>query len=81
MNPDDHSPEERADSLVRVMTNEPGGGWFVELGGLLPEPVRLCANLNPSLVQDDAKRIKAYLAALIQEERRRSRSLTVFHPE
>jgi hypothetical protein len=78
----ERSPEEWAEELVRVAAGEPGGPWTVELRGLLPEPVVLNRHPNPALVQEDAERIKAYLAALIREVRQDGHSsLKVFHPK
>ena len=81
MSGNESSPEEWAEALVKVTTQEPGGPWSVELGQLLPEPLLLCTHPNPALVEEDAKRVKAYLAALIREARQGSRSLKVFDPQ
>ncbi len=73
------SPEEWAEALVSVSSEQPGAPWSVEMGRLLPQPIRVCTHQNPTLVEDDANRIKAYLAALIREARRRKTTARVLH--
>jgi hypothetical protein len=52
------------DDLVKVDAKEPGGSWHITLGGEgLPEVV-LGPYENPATAQQDAAKIKAFLAAL-----------------
>jgi hypothetical protein len=60
------SAEELAESLVKVHAKE-DGLYFVELRGLLPEPVYVGPHRSPFVTQYEANRIKQYLAALIRE--------------
>ena len=80
MSDQERSPEEWANALVKVTTKESGGPWSVTLVELLPEPLLLGTHPNPAVVEDDARRVKAYLAALIREVQRGGPSLKVFTP-
>jgi len=66
------SPEKRAQALVVARSNVPGGPWFVELRELLPLTVCLGPYQNPSIAQEDAQRIREFIAAVIRETRRAS---------
>ncbi len=61
----DVAADARAESLVRVRTRRPGGPWFIELVGALPEPVRLGPYDNPAIARNEARQLRTYLAALL----------------
>jgi hypothetical protein len=64
------SPEERARALVIARSRVPGGPWFVELRELVQPAVCLGPYQNPALAEDDARKVRAFVAAVIQESRR-----------
>ena len=61
------TPEERAQALVTVGRKVPGGDWFVQLGELLEETVYVGPYLNKAVAEEDAVRIRRYLAAVLRE--------------
>jgi hypothetical protein len=75
------SAEERAERLVQVVTPRPGGMWSVQLCELLAEPVIVCEHPNPAVVRDEAKRVRAYVTALIREVAGRHSDLRVYRPD
>jgi hypothetical protein len=64
------SPEERAQALVIARSKVPGGPWFVELRELLQPAFCLGPYQNPSIAEDDARKVREFLAAVIREARR-----------
>jgi hypothetical protein len=70
------SPEERVHALVVARSKEPGGPWFVELRELLQPAVYLGPYQNPSIAQDDARRVREFLAAVMWEARRQAAETT-----
>jgi hypothetical protein len=64
------TPEELAETLVVVGPACAGGGWCIHLvppgGG---SPVYVAPHMNPSVVRDEAKRVRGFVAAVIQQAR------------
>jgi hypothetical protein len=63
------SPEARAGALVIARSKIPGGPWFVELRELVEPAICLGPYQNPSIAQEDAGKVRAFLAAVIRESR------------
>ncbi|MBV9122245.1 MAG: hypothetical protein JO112_02655 [Planctomycetes bacterium] len=61
------SPEQRAEALVGAGSKIPGGPWFVELKELVQPSIFLGPYENPSLAQEDARKLQHYLAEVIRE--------------
>jgi hypothetical protein len=61
--------EERAKALVEAGPKEAGGFWFVRLKELVSPEVLLGPYENPALAKEDAKRVRAFVAAVIREAR------------
>jgi hypothetical protein len=70
--------ELRAEELVQVVASQPGWIWKVQLSGLRTEPLTICEHVNPAVVRDQAKRVQAYLAALIREATGTSAGLRLY---
>jgi hypothetical protein len=52
--------------LVTVKMKVAGGPWFIELSRLLDEPIYLGPYENPATARADAKKLTAYLTALVE---------------
>ncbi len=63
------SPEERAQKLVELHSNWPGGAWYVRLVELADPPILIGPYDNPELARDEMKRLQQFVAALIRESR------------
>jgi hypothetical protein len=63
------TPQQRAESLVRVGPKQQGQPWFIELREMLPESIFIGPYQNPAVAEKEAKRIRQYLAALIRDVR------------
>jgi hypothetical protein len=61
------SPEEKAASLVGAFCKTPGEPWFVEAIGTNCKPVRFGPYANPSIAQEDARRLQSFVAEVIEE--------------
>jgi hypothetical protein len=63
------TPEERAEALVAVRREVPGGPCFIHLGEGLGAPVRLGPYENPAVAKDEAREVRRFVAAVIREAR------------
>ncbi len=59
------TPEARAEALASVRQKVPGGPWFLELHAPGAPPVALGPYENPALVENDARQVRRFLAAVL----------------
>ena len=55
----------RAEPQVTLHCKMPGGPWFVGLGGRCGPEVQLGPYENPAIAQEDAAKLRQFLAAMI----------------